>query len=296
MKLFRKKNERKTPAAKPESGANFYTQHAGESPLNEYFDDRASKQTQRTSRHSAAHRRESSNRASNGAIFMLLLRAGLIVLLLVGGFVVLKLVLNRMARPSEADHTRWEAKAEKMAAAGSSVATVKPGTGVSAAQIEQRLGLWEKAERLLRSAEALDQRGIDEDAAAKLNEVLQIMPENRAALQLLMDIYMRRGLYTEAVPVCIRLLDQAGLQQEIQMNLLQALQSIGQIDAGLLLADKMLEDQPNNAEILSIAAAGQIALGNNDVALELFQRMLDNDEKNQAALVGCGNIYFERSS
>lgn len=304
MKLFRKKNGRTTEskphAAKPDAGQNFYAQHAGEAPLNEYFDGTISRQTQRTSRHSSARRRQSSNRASNWAISFLLLRAALIVLLLIGGFIVLKLVLNRMAEPSEKDQQRWESRAIQMETPAVSAA-VSSGTPrpqelvVSSALIEQRLGQWEQTEQFLRSAEALDRRGIDEDAIQRLGQVLSIMPYNQRAQKLLVDIYMRRGLYAEAVPLCIRLLDQNGPQQDLQMKLLQALQSSGQIDSGLVLADRMLLDQPNNETVLSIAAAGQVARGNQEAALALFQRMLENNDKNKIALEGCGKIYFDQS-
>ncbi len=304
MKLFRKKTERTTGskphAATPDAGQNFYAQHAGEAPLDEYFDGTISRQTQRTSRHSSARRRQSSNRASNWAISFLLMRAALIVLLLIGGFIVLKLVLNRMAEPSEKDQQRRESRAIQMETPDVSAA-VSSGTPrpqelvVSSALIEQRLGQWEQTEQFLRSAEALDRRGIDEDAIQRLGQVLSIMPYNQRAQKLLVDIYMRRGLYAEAVPLCIRLLDQNGPQQDLQMKLLQALQSSGQIDSGLVLADRMLLDQPNNETVLSIAAAGQVARGNQEAALALFQRILENNDKNKIALEGCGKIYFDQS-
>lgn len=305
MKFFRKKNERvpdsKPQAAKPDSGQSFYAQNAGESPLDEYFDGNLSRQTHRTSRHSPARRRESSNRASSWSLAFLLLKAALIVVLLIGGFIGLKLGLDRAAKPSEKEQQRWEARAMKMETPAGAPAvapeeiSVAKELVVTPALIEKRLGQWEQTERLFRSAEALERRGIDEDAIQRLGQALRITPDNRSAQQLLINIYMRRGLYAEAVPLCIRLLDQNGPQPELQMSLLQALQASGQIDAGLVLANRMLADQPNNEVVLSIAAAGQLALGNQSAALTLFKRMLENNDKNKTALEECGSIFFTQN-
>jgi tetratricopeptide (TPR) repeat protein len=303
MKFFRKKKARpdevRAKPASPDSD-NFYSQHAGHAPLDEYSDSRSVRETHRTSRHSPARRRESNNRASDWALAVLLLRAVLIIVLLVGGFFVLKLVLNRMAEPSDKERQRWEAATAVMEQSSeSSVIPVgtpgAPKTVVDSALIEQRIGQWDLAAQLLHSAEGLERRGIDEDAAQRLGQVLRIMPDNRAAQQLLVDIYMRRGLYAEAIPLCIRLLDQNSQQPELQMSLLKALMASGQNAAVGMLAARMLLDQPNHAGVLSIAAAGQMKLGNKEAALALFKRVLENEDKNKGALESCGKIYFDQN-
>ena len=303
MKLFRKKKARpdevRAKPARPDSD-NFYSQHVGHTPLDEYHDGRDTRQTHRTSQHSPARRRENNNRASDWAIAVLLFRAVLIVVLLVGGFFALKLVLGRTAKPSDKERQRWEAAAAVMEKSSTPVAV---STGTLAAQelvvdsalIEQRLGQWDLAARLLRSAEAFAIRGVDEDAIQRLGQALRIAPDNSAAQKLLVDIYMRRGRYAEAVPLCLRLLDQNSQQPALQMSLLKALQESGKTAAGVMLADRMLLDQPNDASVLSIAAAGQIKLGNQEAALALFKRVLENETKNRDALEGCGKIYFDRN-
>ena len=78
------------------------------------------------------------------------------------------------------------------------------------------------------------------------------------------------------------------------MDLLQALKGSGQIAAGLVLADRMLRDMPNNQIVLSIAATGQFNQGNKAAAVALFERMLANDPKNKDALIGCATLSFEQ--
>jgi tetratricopeptide (TPR) repeat protein len=303
MKLFRKKKARpdkvRAKPARPDSD-NFYSQHTGHASLDEYSDGRDARHTHRTSQHSPARRREINNRASDWAIAVLLLRAVLIIVLLVGGFFALKLVLTRIAEPSDKEKQRWKAAAAVMEQS-SGPGVISAGTPaeqelvVDPALIEQRLEQWDLAAQLLRSAEALALRGVDEDAIQRLLQALRSVPDNQAAQKLLVDIYMRRGRYAEAVPPCLRLLDQNSQQPDLKLSLLKALMASGQTAAGVMLADRMLLDQPNDAGVLSIAAAGQIKTGNQGAALALFKRVLENDDKNRDALQGCGKIYFDQN-
>jgi tetratricopeptide (TPR) repeat protein len=304
MKFFRwiknRREKRRPQTAVPDSEQSLYSRYAGEDPLDHYADSAFLRQTRRTSRHSPARRRESNNRASNWTLAALLLRALLIVVLLAGGFLALRLVLNRMAEPSKKDQQQWEDNAALMenrpvtadTPAGASVpqAPVVMSPEFMGKQLER----WDLTERRFRAAEALDRRGIDEEAAERLTQALQTTPDNRAAQSLLLDIYMRSGRYTEAIPLCIRRLDQDSGQWEVQMNLLRALSATGQTGAGLVLADRMLEMQPNNLTVLETAAKDRLAQGSPETAFKLFERILANDGKNAAALAGCAQIYFNQ--
>jgi tetratricopeptide (TPR) repeat protein len=298
MKLFGKKN---TQTAKGGSRTarsvpvdNFYSQHAGETPLDDYSAGSGGRQTHRTSRHSPARiREENSNRASNKAIAILLFRTVLIVVLLVAGFFALRWGLSLLDKPSEKKQQQWAANAMRMEKSSTMGEFSAPAElVVSSTLIEQRLERWEQTEQHLRSAESLSRRGINDEAAERLGQALRITPDNREAQQMLVDIYMQQGLYAEAVPLCIRLLDQDSRQPALQMNLLRALQASRQFEAGLVLAERLLLDQPNNQMVLSIAAAGQLRQGKQEPALVLFERMLKNDPKNTEALENCGKIYF----
>ena len=117
MKFFKRKKASKenvSPSVETsDSEQEFYTQPAGEEPLNE-FSDGSGRQTRRTSLHSPARRRENNNRAGNKEILLLFFRAGLIVFLLAAGFFVLKLGLGKLAEPSEKEQQQWVANAELM--------------------------------------------------------------------------------------------------------------------------------------------------------------------------------------
>ena len=303
MKLFRKKKAQSAKKSPPQTAGpdleNFYSQPSGQAPLDERDTGPLGRQSHRTSRHTPGRRRETSNRASSWAIARLLFRAVLIVVLLVGGFFALKFGLERMEEPSDKNQEQWEANATRMEelanpGAVSAKTEVPQELVVSAELIGRRINQWEQTERNLRSAEALTRRGINEDAEQRLVQALHSSPDNKAAQQLLVDIYMKKGRYAEAVPLCLNLLDQDSRQPDQQMNLLLALQGSGQIEAGLVLADRMLQDMPNNQIVLAIAATGQINQGNKAAAVAMFERMLANDPKNKDALNGCATLYFEQ--
>jgi len=284
----------------PDSESEFYTKNVGEAPLNE-FSAGHGRTVRRTSHHSPARRRETSNRASNREILLLLFRTGLIVFLLLAGFFALRLVLEKLEEPSEKERQQWAVNEELREK--SSITDVRslettpadtPVLSLNAEVIGMRLQRWAEAERYMRSAEALNHRGINEEAILRLGQVLRVAPDNYAAQRLLMEIHMRSGNYAEVVSLCVRLLDQNSLQWEVKMDLLQALKMLDQKEACLVLANQMLEKEPNNLEVLGIASFAQRAVGNPEGALVLFDQMLLNDKQNPTALAGCGSIYMDR--
>lgn len=304
MKLFRKK---KTPSSSPsrpnfagaDSENHFYSRNT-EVPLDGSSKGGDTNRIQRTSRHrTPARRRENSNRASNKAVFMLLFRAVLIVVLLAGGFFALKWWLDGLSEPSEREKEKWAENAVRMENAGSVAEVSEPvavaDQAVTPEWIQQRMEQWALVEQSMRTADAFDRRGIDADAGLRLEQVLKMMPNNRAAQKMLAEIYDRNGRYAEAVPLYIRMLDSEGFLPELQMKLLMALQKSGQTDSGLVMAERMLLDQPRNVELLLMSAEGQLAKGNPDAALKRFAEVLAVEDDNRRALERCGEICFSRN-
>jgi tetratricopeptide (TPR) repeat protein len=302
MKFFRKKkvlpdSRRQMTGVNP--AHHFYSRSADETPLDDSF-GRAGFRSQRTSRNTPVRRRETSNRAGSRTIFLLLFRSALIVVLLVVGFFALRWWLNGLSKPSEKEKQLWAANAARMEKLTVPVTvpeqTSAPDQVVNPALIRQRVEQWDMVEQNLRVADAFNHRGVDADAVRRMEQVLKVMPNNRAAKKMLVEIYMRNERYAEAVPLYIQLIDVDGLQQDLQMNLLDALQKSGQLDAALVLTDRMLLDQPHDLTLLLISANGQIAKGDPDAALALFERMLVVDAEHSEALKNCAEIYFSRQN
>jgi tetratricopeptide (TPR) repeat protein len=302
MKFFRRKKSRQaeavsrpvTPPVVPDE--SFYTRPS-EAPLNSRGISGAVPRTaQKTSQHSPAKRRENSNRTSNRAMAWLLIRAMLIVLLLVGGFLGLRALLNHLSEPSEKEMLQWDARAALMEQGGSVSEASSETWTLTAEEMAARLEQWTVAARHFRAGEAYARRGINQDAIERLREALRLVPDYRAAKTLLLDVYLDSGMYSEAVPLCLRLLDQDSGRWDVQMKLLEALQKGGQTDSGLVLADHMLTTQPNNTKVLETAAAFRLAQNDQEQALSLLLRLLDQDGKNVMALKGVTFIYASQQS
>ena len=300
MKLFGRKNSKKgsviSSVETPDSEQSFYAQPVGEAPLNEFAGEQE-RNVRRTSLHSPARRRETSNRVNNKEIFSLIARTGLIILLLVAGFFVLKIGLGKLAGPSEKDQKQWVVNAVLMEGEAASTEVVSVSFhAVTVELLDERLRQWNEAERHLRAAAMRERDGMDEAAVSRLEQALRSVPDHQAAQRLLMKIHMRSENYAEVVPLCVRLLDQDSQQWDVKINLLHSLQKRGQTEACLVLADQMLEQEPRNIELLEVAALAQRIAGNSEEALALFDRILQNNKRNEVALVGSGAIYQEREN
>ncbi len=299
MKNFRRQNPTKENISPlrgtPESEKGFYTQPAGQAPLNA-FSDESERNTSSTSLHSPARRRENNNRAGKREILLLLFRTGLVISLLIAGFFALKFGLGKLEEPSEKDKEKWIANAEileKATASEQQTEDVESPTDVTTELISKRVRRWKEAERHMRAAEMREQDGLDEEAAKRLAQVLHSAPDHYAAQKLLMEVHMRSGAYADAVYLCLRLLDQDSKRWGVKMSLLQALQRLGKAEACLSVAYPMMEKEPNNMPLLEVAASAQRIAGNDAEALALFSRILHNDRQHPVALAGSGAIYME---
>lgn len=301
MKFFHRKKSggprSSGPVAKPGSG--FYPEHSGSDPLTDYPNGTGRRKTHRTSRHNLGRRREVSNRVSNRELLFLVL----LVVLLAGGFIGLKIVLSRLAEPTEQEKLSWEANELRMGVAVTGdvpVFALQAGMPyepyADSAVIGRRLDKWDLTERLVRSSETFLQRNIYDESASRLRQALAATPQNIEARKQLLMIAMQTGSFSEAIPLCIQLLDQNSRQKDVQMMLLQALKAENMHDATVLLADWILRSYPDNLEVMKAAAEARLAMGDTDEALDFFARMLERDRANKSALEGAGKIHFSQGA
>ena len=308
MRFFRRKKKRRSesddrsPTGRA-GGPGFYSERSGPEPLAEPSQGFNPRQTHRTSRHSLGRRRERSNRVSNKELLFIVLRALLIVVLLAVGFIGLKIVLERLAEPSEKEQLVWEANELQMGMAfTNAVSALALSVGmpselyVDTGIIERRLEKWALTEQLLRSADTYMQRNINEEAIGRLKQALASTPHNHKARKMLLLLYMQTGAFAEAIPLCVQLLDQDSQQGDVQLLLLQAMQAENMLEATVALADWMLKDQPDNLDVLRAAAEARLAQGDKEQALVFFARMLEKDRADTSALEGSGQIYWSQGA
>ncbi len=271
----------------PEPVDSFYSRGSGEESLYEMAGGRG-----RASRGSPVRRRENSNRAGDRQLLFLVFKIVLIPVVIFGAYLGLKAVVGLLEEPSDEQQKLWAQEADNMHPRGA-------GGGAGSAEVmqidkeflRQRMARWAQAQQHLRSAATLEQREIDDEAAARLQQALSFSPNNREAQRLLLDIYMRTGKYAESIPYCVHLLDQNSGDWDVKMLLLKALQETGQMEAGLFLANQMLEQEPDRLDVMGMAAYAHAALGETGEALEVYNRILERDKGHLLALVGAGYIY-----
>lgn len=279
---------------------DFYGRRVADDPFEPEARGPAMPTSRRTSRHSPVVRRENSNRASNWALGMLLLRAVLILVFLGGGFVALRIVLSRLAEPTEKEQQRWEERAALMDQGVRTALSDESGLPSASRQaldsepLAVRLESWELAERYLRSADALIRRGIDLEAARRLRQVLTAAPENRIAMRKLLEIFMNSGQYDQALPLCIRLLEQDSSQRDVKMHLLSALYQTDRFEDAVRLSERMLKHTPGDLDVLMLAAQSSRAAGNSERALEHYAGILQHNPQHPGALQGSGEILLEQ--
>lgn len=272
-----------------EAENDLYERRSVEEPLIGTSAESPPRAQQTSRRQMPSRRRENDNRATNRGLLGLVLRIILIPALLVGGVVVLKVGLSLMEGPSEEDVSRWETEKGLMEK-GSEIQTASPGMSEDKEIFVEKLAEWKKAERHFRAADALERRGIDDQAVSRLEQALDVAPENRKILHLLAELYMRSGNYAEVIHLSIRLLDQDSEQWDVKLRLLQALQAENKTESCVLLSTQMLDEEPNDVSVLEIAAYAYAALGDAAKALELYERILEIEPNHLLALEGAGFV------
>lgn len=299
MKKFLRRKKKASEQAdalvsEPEE-SGLYDRQVSDEPLDEYADGYG-RQIRRTSQHSPARRRENSNRASDREILFLLLRAGAVLAAVAIGFFALKFVLGRLSKPSEEQKQRWEQEAAMMEQGGQDAGPVVPEitvvglSEIDEAFVQTKLSNWKVSERQVRSAEALERRGMLDQAAERLLQALSAAPQNRPAQRLLLKIYNQTQDYPAVVALCLRLLDQDSRDHEVKQHLLRALQKTGELQGAVLLGQDLLEDEPSDVAVLEIVAPAQEQLGMIDDALTSYDLILRQSPLSQSALEGLGRL------
>lgn len=278
-------------AVKP--GGDFYEQKAPQVPLSEASGRYRGSRTV-TSRRSASRRHKRSNRATQQTLLVLSLKIILVPVLLAGGYFGLKAMLTPFMGPSDKDVEEWSRKEVLMAPAVGPIA-LNSDSIIDKDVLQNRLDVWRKGDRCLRSAESLALHDADLDTAiVRLRQCLALVPDNQEAQEQLMRLYIRKDDFEQAIPVCVRLLDQDPRRWDLKLVLLNAFSKTEKLESELMLATDMLEEQPNSIEALTAAAYVQASTGHLQEAVNFYQRILDNKKDHVPALTNKAYIHKQR--
>ena len=298
MKRFGRKKSRPSKTvraqASAESDSDFYKPQPTEAPLHTSSGE-VHTQAKRSSRHTVVRRRENDNRTTNRELLFLIFKIVLIPVLIGGGFFALKWWGKRLENPSEKELQQWEAHAQLMDKTPVTDGNEPPApvdeASLTPERLAERMDRWETGAQHTRAAAALEARAMYSEAIDRLRQALQFVPDSQPAQELLLKLYMRTENYADAVPLCIRLLEQDGTRWDWKLSLLQALQAEDKTDLSILLSGRMLVEQPDNLDVMEMAAYAYVAAGQMDPAQTFYKRILEEDPQRLLALEGVGYIY-----
>lgn len=160
-------------------------------------------------------------------------------------------------------------------------------------QFVKRIQKWKDADRLVRSADALLQRNIYDQAIEQCQNALRQDPAHSGALERLGRLYYAKKDYVEAVNSYIRLLSVDPSREDVKKSLIQALDAFGDHEAVQSMAEWYLDENLNDADIQRYLANALYDQGNFAEAAEVYGRVLRDAPKDIQALERQASTYMQ---
>ncbi len=275
------------------STAEFYAASPTEKPL--YDDGRAldSGRDHRTSRHqSSTGRREEKMDPREKMALMAILKAVAMVLLLVIAFFLLWKGIGLYEESIWLDH----AKEGDVAPVLQEVVLVEEfdiQDQNAREKFAERVERWREADRLVRSADALLQRNIHDQAIVRCQDALRLDPAHMGALERLGQLHFEKENHVEAVNAYIRLLSVDPSRLEVQKKLIQALDAFGDADAVMYMAEWYLDQNMFDADIQLYLANARYTREEFTEAAEAYGQVLRNSPRDARALARQAASYMQ---
>ena len=138
----------------------------------------------------------------------------------------------------------------------------------------ERIARWKDADRLVRSADALLQHNIYDQAIEQCRDALRKDPSHRGALERLGALYYAKSNYIEAVNAYIRLLSVDPSEKKTQKLLIQSLDALNDYRAVRYMAEWYLDQNIHDTEVQRYLADSLYAQEEFEAAVEAYDRVL----------------------
>lgn len=268
----------------PVSSAEFYTTSPTEKPLYDNSMGSDSKQVHKTSRHQASTgRREEKLDPREKMALMAILKLFVMILVLVIAFFMLWKGIGLYEESIWLDHAK-EGEGSPVLEEVVLVEDFDIQNQTAREKFADRIELWREADRLVRSADALLQRSIYDQAIIRCQDALRLDPSHSGALERLGQLYFAKENYVEAVNTYIRLLSVDPSRAEIQKKLIQALDKFGDAEAVMYMAEWYLEQNMYDAEVQLYLANARFTREEFAEAAEAYGVVLRDTPRNVSAL------------
>jgi tetratricopeptide (TPR) repeat protein len=275
------------------SNPEFYSSSPTEKPLVDTTGASDSKHVRRTGRHQATasgRKKEARDPREVGAQ-MAILKSITVVILLMITFLVLYKGIKLFEESVWMDH----ALAEEGSPVLQEVVLVEDfdiQAEGAREQFAERIATWKEADRLVRSADALIQRSIYDQAIERCQDALRLDSAHMGALARLGQLYHAKENYVEAANAYIRLLSIDPSQDDVQKKLIHTLDALGDSEAVMYMAEWYLEQNTYDVDVQRYLANARYVAEEFAIAAEEYSRVLQDLPKDQPALEKQASSYM----
>ena len=267
------------------SPSEFYTASPVEKPLYEDRQSGGTRSVRKTERHQQVMgRRKEAVDIREKMALMAILKLVIMVLLLMIAFVMLWKGIGLY------EESRITANLETLPELSTTMQAVELVEGFdiedqdSRKKFAERIEHWKEADRLVRSADALLQRNLYDQAIAQCKDALESDPSHRGALERLGQLYYAKEDYSSSVNIYIRLMSVDPSHKEIQKQLIQALDALGDYKAVKYMADWYFDQNMYDPDVQRYLANSLYAQEKFEEAAEAYGRVLRNAPGDALAL------------
>ena len=266
------------------SHSEFYAASPSEKPLYDDSGASDSKQVRKTGRHQAqgGRKKEKIDPREKMAL-MAILKSVITILLLVIAFFLLRKGIGLYQESIWMSHAMEGEKSPVL----QEVVLIEDfdiQEQDSREKFAERINTWQEADRLVRSADALMQRNIYDQAVERCQDALRLDPAHTGALERLGKLYFAKGSFVEAVNTYIRLLSVDPSRDEVQKQLIQSLDAFGDSDAVMHMAEWYLEQNTYDGDVQRYLANALYAKEEYAKSAEAYKRVLRESPKDIDAL------------
>ncbi len=264
--------------------SDFYTGSPTERPLYSERPESDPNRVRKTARHQAVTgRRKEPVDAREKAALIAILKAAITLVFLC----ILFFMLWKGIKIYEESVWMENQPAEELAPVLKEVTLVED-FDISAADAAQtfadRIEMWKKTERLVRSVGDLLLRNNFDQAIERCQQVLSLDPAHIGALKYLGELYFDKGMYVEAINTYIRLLSVDPSRTDFQLALLKSLDAHGDAESTIAVAQWYQDGNVYNEDVQRYMAKAYFTLEKYEEAAGAYERVLKDSPRNVEAL------------
>jgi len=271
--------------------SEFYSASPSERPLSDNDAPSDSHSVRHTGRHQAALRGQEKMDPREKMALMAILKSAILILSLVIAFFLLRKGIDLYEESIWLEHADAPEKSPVLQEV-ELVGDFDIQDQNSREQFAERIEHWKEADRLVRSADALLQRNISDQAIKQCQNALRLDPAHIGALERLARLYYARGSHVEAINAYIRLLSVDPSREKIQKRLIEALDAFGDHDAVKYTAEWYLEENAYDVEVQRYLANALYAREDFAAAAEAFGKVLRELPRDVQVLERQANAYM----